>query len=76
MCDCSNDPQTPSQSTVLKDKDENTDEILETFETLQVLVNGFQVSIHLFSSYDLKLFIYSFIFHVIVYSVYSSMCKK
>ncbi|XP_022149897.1 sister chromatid cohesion 1 protein 4 isoform X2 [Momordica charantia] len=29
------DPQAPSQSTVFKDKDENNEEILETFETMQ-----------------------------------------
>lgn len=45
MCCCSTDPQAPSQSTVLKDKDENAEEFLETFETMQVYVNGFKVNI-------------------------------
>lgn len=46
VCGCSNDPPTPSQSTFLKDKDGDMEEHVETFETVQVLVNGVQVNRH------------------------------
>ena len=44
VCCCSNDPPTPSQSTFLKDKDEDMEEHVETFATVQVIV---QVNRHI-----------------------------